>query len=286
MSNFESERIVDWSHNDKRMLKYMLQNDGINFARYFFKITEGNKMVLNWHHYVIQYCLDAVLNLKINRLIVNIGPGYTKTMLAVVKFISRGLAINPRAKFIHSSFSKDLALDNSTKVKSVVESPEYQDLWPMRLKVDSRANRRWYTEQGGGMLAAPTGGQITGFRAGRMEKGFFNGALIVDDPAKPMDAHSSVKMISTNKSFNDTLKNRLAIEEVPIILIMQRLSDNDMSGFLLRGGSGDKWYHLYIPSLITDEYLNGSYPKDYTHGIKIDVLKVLQCLRDGTEYAF
>jgi hypothetical protein len=86
-----SDDIERWSYNEKRMLKYMLENDGIQFMRYFFALREGNKMIRNWHHYAIEYVLQAVFDCKIDRLIINIAPGYTKTEQAVLNFISRGI---------------------------------------------------------------------------------------------------------------------------------------------------------------------------------------------------
>ena len=69
------DEMEPWSLNEKRMLKYMLENDGIQFMRYFFKHREGTKMLRNWHHYVIEYVLQAVYDCKVNRLIINIAPG-------------------------------------------------------------------------------------------------------------------------------------------------------------------------------------------------------------------
>ena len=267
------------------MLKYMLENDGMQFMRYFFKQREGNKMLRNWHHYVIEYVLQAVYDCKIQRLIVNIAPGYSKTEQVVLNFILRGLALNPRSKYIHASYSGDLAHTNSSKIKDGVESKEFQELWPMQIRVDSKGKKRWFTEGGGGMMAAPAGGQITGFRAGRMEEGF-TGAFVLDDPVKPDDAYSEVKRSGINNRFNNTMRSRLAIETVPMIVIMQRIHEDDLSGYLLRGKSGDKWHHLDIPTRLDDEVINAPYKEDYTHGIKIDINKVLRCMHTGEDYAF
>ena len=76
----DDDRII-WSSQELRMLKYMLTHDGIQFFRYFFKHREGNAAVLNWHHFIIDYVLELVLSNKINRLIINLPPGYTKTCL-------------------------------------------------------------------------------------------------------------------------------------------------------------------------------------------------------------
>ena len=280
-----SEYVDRWSFNEKRMLKYMLENDGMQFMRYFFMLREGNKMIRNWHHYVIEYVLQAVYDQKINRLIVNIAPGYTKTEQVVLNFISRGIAINPRSKYIHTSYSGDLAQENSSKIKQTVECPEFQELWPMRTRTDTKGKKRWFTELGGGMMATSSGGQITGFRAGRMEEGF-TGAFINDDPVKPDDAYSNVRRNAINNRFNNTMRSRLAVETVPMINIMQRIHEDDLSGFLLKGGSGDYWHHLVIPTHLSEEVLSKPYPQEYTHGIPIDINGVLKALHSGKPYDF
>lgn len=285
MMSTDSEHQSEWSFNERRMLKYMLEQDGMQFMRYFFKHREGNKMLRNWHHYVIEYVLQAIFDCKINRLIINIAPGYTKTEQAVLNFIARGLALNPRSKYIHTSYSGDLAQENSSKIKDTVESPEFQELWPMATRTDKKGKKRWFTELGGGMMATASGGQITGFRAGRMEPGF-TGAFINDDPVKPDDAYSDAKRSAINNRFNNTMRSRLAIETVPMINIMQRIHEDDLTGFLLRGGSGDRWHHLVIPAHLTDEAVNSKYPEDYTHGIPIDINRILECLHWGEDYAF
>lgn len=283
---YEDDNIVSWSDNELRMLRYMLENDGMQFFRYFFALREGGKLIRSWHHYLIEYVLQAVLDLKINRLIINIAPGYTKTEIAVLNFICRGLAINPRSKYIHTSYSGDLASENSSKIKDTILSKEFQDLWPMEVRIDTKAKKRWFTSVGGGMMAAPSNGQITGFRAGRMEEGLFTGAFINDDPLKPEDAYSAVKRNSINNRFNNTMRSRLAIESVPMINIMQRLHEDDLSGYLLRGGSGDKWYHLVIPTRLDEETLNRPYPEEYTHGIPLSIDGILKSIHSGVPYAF
>lgn len=276
---------VTWSYNEKRMLKYMLEQDGMQFMRYFFKHREGMKMLRNWHHYVIEYVLQAVYDLKINRLIVNIAPGYSKTEQVVLNFIARGIALNAKAKFIHASYSGDLAHVNSSKIKDMVESQEFQELWPMAIRVDSKGKKRWFTELGGGMMAAPAGGQITGFRAGLMQEGF-TGAFVIDDPVKPDDAYSDVRRNAINNRFNNTMRSRLAVEEVPMVVIMQRIHEDDLSGYLLKGGSGDVWHHLNIPTSLSEDILNKPYPDDFTHGIPISIDGILNALKGGPDYVF
>ena len=283
--NLDEDALVKWSNNDLRMLKYMLENDGLQFMRYFFKQREGIKMLRNWHHYLVEAALDGVFRGEITRLIINLAPGYTKTEQAVLNFITRGLALNPRAKFIHASYSGDLALENSSKIKDTIQSDAFQQLWPMQVRVDTKSKKRWFTEAGGGMLAAPAGGQITGFRAGRMESGF-TGAFVIDDPVKPEDAYSPVKRPAVNNRFNNTMRSRLAVETVPMVIIMQRIHDDDLSGYLLRGGSGDEWHHLSIPTFISEDTINRPYPTDFTHGRAIHIPDLLASMNDTVPYDF
>ena len=250
------------------------------FTRYFFKNVNGAKFILNNHHRLICDTLDKVITGEITRLIINIPPGYTKTELAVIHFIARGLAVNPKAKFIQTSASKSLVGKNSTMVRDIIMSKEYQEFWPLKVRSDSKGKQEWYLKQGGGLYSMPMGGMITGYRAGLMESGF-TGALICDDPMKPKDAYSSVKRESINEIFPNTLASRLAQESVPMILIMQRVHDEDTTSFLLQGGTGEKWHHLNIPVKKDDRY---SYPAKYTHGIDIPVGDIWD--KDGVLWKF
>jgi predicted phage terminase large subunit-like protein len=206
--------------------------------------------------------MEKVFEGEITRGIINIPPGYTKTEMVVILTMARGLAVNPRAKFLHLSYADDLALENSLRARDTVQTEEFQALFPMKLRPDSKAKGRWYNEEGGGIQAAPAGGQVTGFRAGRMEPGF-TGILLIDDPVKPDDAFSDTKRAKINDRFNTTIASRLARQDVPIVLIMQRIHDDDLTGFLLEGGSGEIWDHLEIPVEVDEAR---EYPEEYSHG--------------------
>ncbi|HEK0881605.1 TPA: DNA-packaging protein, partial [Pseudomonas aeruginosa] len=197
------------------------------FARYFFKQRMGSKMVVAPHHRVIQDTLDRVVSGEITRLIINVPPGYTKTELATINMIGRGLALNNRARFMHLSYSHNLALLNSSTARGMVKSSAYQAMWPMSLRDDADSKAMWWTEHGGGVYASSAAGQVTGFRAGHMEPGW-QGALIIDDPVKPDDAYSETVRDGVNSRFNETIKSRLALETTPMIVIMQRIHYHDL----------------------------------------------------------
>jgi predicted phage terminase large subunit-like protein len=167
-------------------------------------------------------------------------------------FIAYGLAINPASKFIHLSYSDDLALDNSSQTKEYIESDSFQSLWQMQLKKDAQGKKKWFNAEGGGVYATASGGAITGFGAGITDSQIFSGAIIIDDPLKPDDAHSETKRKAVNERYNGTIRSRVNDRNTPIIVIMQRLHEDDLSGFLLAGGSGEEWEHLCLPALDKD----------------------------------
>ncbi|HFZ0934061.1 DNA-packaging protein [Klebsiella aerogenes] len=249
--------------------KVECEEDGLYYARYFFKQRTGGKMIVAPHHKVIQKTLDRVIDGEIQRLIINVPPGYTKTELATINMMGRGLALNCRARFMHLSYSHNLALLNSSTARGMIKSQAYQSMWPMALRDDADSKAMWWTEHGGGVYASSAAGQVTGFRAGHMEPGW-QGALIIDDPVKPDDAYSEIVRDGVNNRFNETIKSRLAIETTPMIVIMQRIHYHDLSGYLLRGGSGEKWHHLNLPVIIDNSQSYAAQYPENTHAIPID----------------
>jgi len=196
--------------------------------------------------------------------------------------MARCIARNPRAKFIHLSYSDELALDNSAKCRETVTSKEYQDFWNVKIKADADSKKKWYTEQGGGVYATAAGGAVTGFGAGSLadvsaeqqeqldeadaaldadideffaddgketlDPNLFYGAIVIDDPIKVDDAYNEKERNRVNKRLNSTIKSRRNSRNTPIIIIMQRLHEDDMAGFVLNGGMEEGFYHLNLPA--------------------------------------
>lgn len=235
--------------NEQKVLKIHCENDLLFFARYIYKENTRRNFIITPHFVRIAETLQQVADGKIKRLIINIPPRYGKTELAVKCFIAWSLAKNSQSKFIHLSYSDSLALDNSSQTKEYIESDSFQALWPMKLKKDAQSKSKWFNDFGGGVYATASGGAITGFGAGVTDSKDFSGAIIIDDPLKPDDAFSEVKRKAVNERYNNTIRSRVNDRDTPVIVIMQRLHEDDMSGFLLNGGSGEEWTHLCLPAL-------------------------------------
>lgn len=249
-------------HTDK-VAKFKCLKSTLFFTRYFFKHQQKRKFVVGEHHEIISSVLDKVISGDIKKLIINIAPRYGKTELAVKNFMAKGLAHNPKAKFIHLSYSDDLALDNSESVKDIVKSPEYQSLFDVKIKANSDSKKKWYTTDGGGVYATSAAGQVTGFGAGQVDDELeqeldnftnsnkFGGALIIDDPIKPDDADSYIIRDRINNKFESTIRNRVNSRNTPIIIIMQRLHENDLCGFLI-DKEPNEWTVVSLPCIKSD----------------------------------
>lgn len=244
--------------------RHRCEKEHLFFSRYFFKARQGIKFIVNWHHQLIADTVDRIIRGELQNVVIEVAPGSSKTELVVINLIARGLALNPRSRFLHLSGSDTLASLNSSTAREIVLSDEYQSLWPLKIADDAKAKKRWNVlvdgHPAGGVYATAIGGQVTGFRAGHMAPGF-QGAIIIDDPIKPEDAFSKVKLNAANRKLISTVKSRRANPDTPIILVMQRLAENDPAGFIRDGNLQGRWDIVRIPAVLTEADVAAMEPK-------------------------
>lgn len=228
----------------------MAREDFYFFSRWMFLRRKGFPWRRAAHHALIAQALTRVFRGQCRRLIVNVPPRYSKTELAVVNWIAWCLGKVPDSEFIHTSYSATLAALNASNAQGVVEHEAYREVFP-KLRIAKNAQAHWTTTDGGTVYAAGSGGTLTGFGAGKHREGF-GGAIIIDDPHKADEARSDVIRKGVIEWFQNTLESRKNSPDTPIILIMQRLHQEDLAGWLLGGGNGEKWEHLCLPALQDD----------------------------------
>lgn len=226
-----------------------------NFVPMAFNLLRDSDFIESPFDKVINEALDKTFTGEIKRLIINIPPRHGKTLRAVQAYVARGYAINNKANFIHTSYSASLVHDNSVAIRDIISHPDYQTLYPhVQFKQDTKAKGLWKTTAGGTFLASPAGGAIVGFGAGIIGAKTFSGAMIIDDPVKPDDARHETVMNFINSRWENVFKSRLADQNTPVIVIMQRISEGDFTSELLeRSGSDEEWHHLILPAYISKE---------------------------------
>ncbi len=286
---FEKERFLH---------KQLLSSSMLQFTTKMFAYVNNRPYVVGEHHKIICQALDEVVRGKYNKLIVNISPRYGKTVLCSQMFIAYGLAINPASKFLHISYSPTLVADNSKAVKDVIASPYYRTLFPdVEIRRNDNTNQKWSTTRLGGEYATSTLGQITGFGAGQPDwteeelsniddftaefnPGQFAGAIVIDDPLRPEDALSDKIRESVNRRFETTIRNRVNSRKTPIIIVMQRLHEHDLCGYL-QEIEPNEWKVVSLPAIRKGE--DGAecplWPNQHT-------LEELYKLRRASEFVF
>ncbi|ENV98161.1 phage terminase large subunit [Acinetobacter bereziniae] len=228
------------------------QEDLYFFSKYMFKERRKYKWMHNWHHRVVCDALMKVFRGETKRLIINIPPRYSKTELAVINFMAWCFGKAPDSEFIHVSYSATLAANNAFQTRNLVQEEAYLKVFPnLTLRDDSKAKDDWRTSDGGVCYSQGTGGTITGFGAGKL-RDTFGGAIIIDDPHKASEARSDTIRKSVIEWFQNTLESRTNSPDTPIILIMQRLHEEDLAGWLLDGGNGEVWEHLELSAIQPD----------------------------------
>lgn len=220
------------------LTKAVLKTD---FTAFFHKVVNtvepDLKYEYNWHLGLICEYLMACYRGEIRRLIINIAPKHLKSSAASIAFPAWLLAHNPGAKIMCASYGQSLSLKLSSKCRKVIESSWYKELFPNTL-LDNKKNTEslFLTTMGGYREATSFGGAATG-GGGHM--------LIVDDPTNAEEATSETEREKANLWFDETFVSRLDNRKTGCILvIMQRLHENDLTGHLLNKGG---WEHLCLP---------------------------------------
>jgi len=259
-----------------------LSNQSLLFySRAMFRFQQADQFMVNWHHHLICDELERVARGETDNLIINMPPGGSKTHLGSICFPSWCFSQEINCRFLTVSYSADLVKNViSGPIRDVIKSEEYQDMWPVQMSTDTDAKDHWKLlnnrgKKAGEFKCASNGGSITGFRAGKLARDKFYGALILDDPNKPLDMLTNRKRENSNEILA-TVKSRLGSPKTPIIIIQQRLHALDATGFrcgqmtkvsdspwLCEWKSGGKiTRQIIIPALIDDTYVK-SLPEKY-----------------------
>jgi predicted phage terminase large subunit-like protein len=198
-------------------------------------------------HNIIADKLSLVEQGKIKRLMLLIPPRHGKSTLTTLNFPAMYLARNARKQLITASYGGDLATDFSREIRNLVDSPEYQTLFPkMRLRKDSKAANRWHTTNGGIFIAAGVGGRITG-------KGAHLG--VIDDPHKDRkEADSRTKSNDVWDWYRSTFYPRM-MPGGAIVLAMQRWNEYDLAGRLIEKmkNGGEQWTIVCLPAMVNEK---------------------------------
>jgi predicted phage terminase large subunit-like protein len=197
------------------------------------------------HHRLIADKLERIANGKCKRLIVNMPPRHTKSEFASYLFPAWMIGLKPDMKIIQATHTTDLAVNFGRKVKNVLETDEYREIFPgTELAVDSKASGRWDTNKGGMYYAVGVGSNLAGRGAD---------LLVIDDPHSEQTAMSASGFEAAWEWYTGGPRQRLQPGGA-IVLVQTRWSEKDLTGQLIRAQIKDKkadqWEVLELPAIL------------------------------------
>ena len=231
--------------SERKELDVLLRNDFYSYVQRVFYELGNDNFIPNWHLEVLCDTLERVRRGEIKRLIINVPPRSLKSIIVNVAYSTWLLGHNPCERIVSASYSADLAEKFARDSKIVMESEWYRRIFPRTVISKNRSTPcDFNTTARGGRYTSSVDGTMTG-RGGNI--------IIIDDPIKPSDAGSESALTKVNEWYKNTMLSRLDDpQNGAIILIMQRVHENDLTGYLLE--NADEWTHIKIPEVaITDE---------------------------------
>mgnify|MGYP002764733854 FL=1 len=230
---------------NNEIINSLLRTDFKSFViKVFGEVVPGSKYLNNWH---IDVICDAIMDMYEggnNRLMINMPPRYMKSLICSIALPAWILGHNPKAQILCVSYNDELADKFAMNCRDVMQSDWYRELFPMtRLHQSRQSVNDFATTRGGGRMATSIGGTLTGRGADW---------IIIDDPQKSVDASSESGRTKLNEWYGSTLYSRLNDKATgKILLVMQRLHQDDLSGHLL--DSGNQFKVIKLPVIATED---------------------------------
>lgn len=271
--DMRQEKLQFLLQNPMSVIRELNNRSFYHFMQYFWSEISTDELILNWHmKYIcdeVQYIAERVGNNlpKEYDLLINVPPGTSKTSIVMKMFPVWCWTKWYWQRFITSSYSADLSLESGEASRDLIRSDKFKVVYPeldikddKDVKSNYRVVKKLYVNKGhapqikngGNRFSTSVGGTVTGFHGH---------ILIVDDPLNPSASVSAKQLTKTNYWIDQVLSTRKIDKQVtPIIMIMQRLHQNDPSGHWL-AKKKKNLKHICLPGEL-DNYGSELQPKE------------------------
>lgn len=208
------------------------------FRRAWPQIEPGISMVWGWHLDALAEHLTAVTDGEIIRLLINVPPGTMKSLGVGVMWPAWewGPRHLPHYRYVGASHAQELAIRDNLRMRRLVKSDWFQSKWPIALASDQDAKIK-FENVNTGFRAAISATSLTGHRGDR---------VLYDDPHSVEGALSDQQRTAVVRVFAETVTSRMNNpRKSAIVVVMQRLHEDDLSGHILSQELG--YEHLCLP---------------------------------------
>ena len=220
----------------------------MSFTEFAFGVVRpGITFKSNWHLEAVTEKLSEVASGDVRRLIITLPPRNLKSLCASVALPAWFLGRNPSERVVVVSYSDFLARSHSNDFRRLINDPIYQATFPA-MRVERESDREITTTKRGKRIATSIDGTLTGL-GGNL--------IVIDDPLKPGDAMSELVRARVIEWYRSTLLSRADDKTAArIVLVMQRVHQDDLAGYLQEQGGFEV---LNLPAIAqrTETYFLG-----------------------------
>jgi hypothetical protein len=221
----DAGRLTDYP--PQLVLQALLANNLTSFTEFAFRVVRpGITFKPNWHFEAVAHKLSQVANGDVRRLIITLPPRTLKSLCASVALPAWFLGRHPSERVVVVSYSEFLARSHANDFRLLVNDPIYAAFPAMCLERDT--DREIMTTKRGKRIATSIDGTLTGL-GGNL--------IVIDDPLKLGDAMSEAVRTRVIDWYRSTLLSRADGKKAArIVLVMQRVHQDDLAGYLREQG--------------------------------------------------
>ena len=222
--------------------------DPIEFAKHVYP---GFK--IGPHHRKLARIFKEVIEGKKKRVIINIAPRMGKSEFSSYLFPAFFLGNFPNKKIIMGTHTAGLSEDFGRRVRNLIESDEYKELFPTtNVADDQKAAGKWSTSAGGQYYAAGVGGALAGRGAD---------LFVIDDPHSEQDVKANSRLaFDTAWSWFQTGPLQRLMPGGAIIIVMTRWGKLDLTGRLIdyqtKNPDAIPWEIVELPAILHEDTEN------------------------------
>jgi predicted phage terminase large subunit-like protein len=248
MPEKEKRRVAELLKTYQSQITQKLGKD--SFLDFISHVYPGYKV--GPHHRKLARIFEEIAEGKKKRVIVNIAPRHGKSEMISYLAPAWFLGKYPQKKVIMASHTADLAVNFGRRVRNLVGSESYRDIFPnVSLQADSKSASRWGTNFNGEYFAIGVGGALAGRGAD---------LFIIDDPHSEQEAKQGRADVFEPawEWFQSGPVQRL-MPGGAIIVVMTRWSKQDLTGRIVdhmtREEDAEEWEVVEFPAILNDRPL-------------------------------
>lgn len=220
----------------------------VDFARAAWPSIDPSPYQDSWAIEALCEHLHAVTRGDIKRLLINFPPRCGKTNITSVCWPAwtwaqqaHSTVSGPHVRFLCGSYNHELSLRISNSTRRLLTSEWYQRLWGDRFnfRADQNTKTQFDNDRGGSRAATSVGGSLLGIGGD---------IVLIDDPHNTEQVESEADRETVKTWWSEISSTRLNNpRESAIVVIMQRLHDEDVSGIITSSDDYENWTHLCLP---------------------------------------